>query len=177
RNYENYYRAQGLFGMPAKGQIKYSSELELNLGAVTSSVAGPKRPQDRIELPKLKEEFLSAFSRPVTEYGFGKAPEELSRTFQIAQAEKVYSGGGSQEPVSPQAAASRNTNPATELEMTNNRPTPNPVVAAAPDGNGHLRHGSVLIAAITSCTNTSNPSVMLAAGLLAKKAVERGLQV
>src|SRR4029434_9457330 len=65
RIYENYYRAQGLFGIPQKGAIAYSQELELDLAAVVPSVAGPKRPQDRIELPRLKEEFLEAFSRPL----------------------------------------------------------------------------------------------------------------
>jgi aconitate hydratase len=127
RIYENYYRAQGLFGIPQKGQVQYSTELELDLGTVKPSVAGPKRPQDRIELPNLKKEFVSAFSRPVTESGFAKPAEELAKTFPVGT-------------------------------------------------NGQLRHGSVLIASITSCTNTSNPSVMLAAGILAKKAVERGLQ-
>ena len=123
RIYENYYRAQGLFGIPKKGDIAYSSEVELDLGTVVPSVAGPKRPQDRIELQNLKREFVSALGKPVTENGFGKAGDE-----------------------------------------------------AGARGNGQIRHGSVLIAAITSCTNTSNPSVMLAAGLLAKKAVELGLK-
>jgi aconitate hydratase len=129
RVYERYYRAQGLFGVPKRGAIEYSQELELDLGAVTPSVAGPKRPQDRIELRALKEEFRKALSRPVTENGFGKSEAQ---------------------------GAER---------------------AAVADVGGSLGHGSVLIAAITSCTNTSNPSVMLAAGLLAKKAVERGLAV
>src|SRR5881397_3853992 len=77
RLYENYYRAQGLFGIPKKGDIEYSSVVELDLASVVPSVAGPKRPQDRIELPKLKQEFLAAFTRPVTENGFGKKPEDL----------------------------------------------------------------------------------------------------
>jgi aconitate hydratase len=128
--YEAYYKAQGLWGIPQRGDIDYSTELSLDLATVVPSVAGPKRPQDRIELPKLKQEFVGAFSKPVTENGFGKKAEEFSlRT---------------------------------------------PVAGTA---NGTLGHGSVLIAAITSCTNTSNPSVMLAAGLLAKKAVEKGLSV
>ena len=133
RAYENYYRAQGLFGIPKKGDIAYSQQLELDLGTVMPSVAGPKRPQDRIELPRLKESFVSTFSKPVTENGFGMKPEE----FNAARAEVSMNGHG--------------------LAI--------------------IGHGSVLIAAITSCTNTSNPSVMLAAGLLAKKAVERGLTV
>jgi len=177
RIYENYYRAQGLFGMPKKGQLSYSTDLELDLGTVVPSVAGPKRPQDRIELPKLKNEFLTAFSKPVTENGFGKSADELNRTFAVAARNGFKPGGGSQEPVSPSKARAQNTNPTTELEMANNRPTPDVAVAEGPSAEGEIRHGSVLIAAITSCTNTSNPSVMLAAGLLAKKAVERGLQV
>ena len=139
KTYENYYKAQGLWGIPKKGDIAYSQELELDLGSVLPSVAGPKRPQDRIELPKLKNEFISAFSKPVTESGFGMKAEELSRTVHVSAVGEVQSG------------------------------------AHRLDGN--IRNGSVLIAAITSCTNTSNPSVMLAAGLLAKKAVEKGLTV
>jgi aconitate hydratase len=133
KTYENYYKAQGLWGIPKKGEITYSQEIELDLGTVLPSVAGPKRPQDRIELPKLKSEFISAFSKPVTENGFGMKAEDLGKI----RADVTANGGGKVS----------------------------------------IGHGSVLIAAITSCTNTSNPSVMLAAGLLAKKAVERGLTV
>jgi aconitate hydratase len=134
RLYENYFRAQGLFGMPQKGDIAYSTDLELDLAEVRPSVAGPKRPQDKIELAALKEEFYRAFSRPVAENGFGKEAAELSRAFPVADG---HSGSG---------------------------------------GESRVRHGDVLIAAITSCTNTSNASVMLAAGLLARKAVEKGLR-
>src|SRR6185369_602936 len=143
------------------------------------SVAGPKRPQDRIELPNLKHEFEAAFVKPLAENGFGKEIGELSRTFQVAAGNggRTGGGGGSQESVSPHNARARNTNPTTELEMANNRPTPDTVQSPGASLKGEVRHGSVLIAAITSCTNTSNPSVMLAAGLLAKKAVERGLRV
>jgi len=126
--YEAYYKAQGLWGIPQKGEIEYSTDLALDLSSVGPSVAGPKRPQDRIELSKMKQEFISAFSKPVTENGFGKKAEEFST-------------------VTAEVAGTK------------------------------LGHGSVLIAAITSCTNTSNPSVMLAAGLLAKKAVAKGLKV
>jgi len=176
--YENYYRAQGLFGIPGKGEIAYSQELELDLGTILPCVAGPKRPQDWIELPKLKNEFITAFSRPVTENGFGKTADELGRMFQIDCANGTALSGGSQEPVSTQAAKAHNTNPLTELEMANNRPTPDAVKSStAGICHGEIRNGSVLIAAITSCTNTSNPSVMLAAGLVAKKAVEKGLSV
>jgi aconitate hydratase len=131
--YEAYYRAQGLWGIPKKGAIDYSQDIEMDLGSVVPSVAGPKRPQDRIELPRLKQEFVGSFSKPVTENGFGKKQED-------------YATSGAE-------------------------------VAVNGHGSSRIGHGSVLIAAITSCTNTSNPSVMLAAGLLAKKAVERGLRV
>ncbi len=177
RTYENYYKAQGLWGIPKKGDIAYSQELELDLGTVVPSVAGPKRPQDRIELPNLKESFIATFSRPVTESGFGMKPEELEKTFLVSGNGQFIDGGGSQEPVSDQKARTQNTNPQTETEMANNHPTPDHVTGRGRAVKSEIRNGSVLIAAITSCTNTSNPSVMLAAGLLAKKAVERGLTV
>jgi len=168
KTYENYYQAQGLWGIPKKGEIQYSQELELDLGTVLPSVAGPKRPQDRIELPKLKHEFTTAFSKPVTENGFGMKAEEISRTVHVSAGGEIHPGGGSQkEGVARQS----------EREMVTEHPTPDPVHARARRLEGDVRNGSVLIAAITSCTNTSNPSVMLAAGLLARKAVEKGLTV
>ncbi|MGD1089072.1 MAG: aconitate hydratase [Verrucomicrobiota bacterium] len=166
--YENYYRAQNLFGIPKRGEIQYSQELELDLASVVPSVAGPKRPQDKIELPNMKRDFVSAFSKPVTESGFGMKTEELSRTVHVSAAGEIHPGGGSQK----NGNARRS-----EREMANEHPTADPIHANAPRLDGDVRNGSVLIAAITSCTNTSNPSVMLAAGLLAKKAVERGLTV
>src|ERR1017187_7393665 len=99
RIYENYYRAQGLFGMPKQGEIQYSVELALDLATVVPSVAGPKRPQDRIELPNLKREFQAAFTRPVNESGFGRTLEELGKSFLVSAYAGVHSGGGSQEPV------------------------------------------------------------------------------
>jgi len=171
RAYENYYKAQGLFGIPKKGEIAYSQELELDLGSVQPSVAGPKRPQDRIELPDLKHEFLSTFSKPVAENGFGMKIEELSRTVHVSAGGELNPGGGSQKN-GENGEAKRS-----EREMVNEHPTADPIHAHASQLDGDVRNGSVLIAAITSCTNTSNPSVMLAAGLLAKKAVERGLTV
>ncbi len=175
--YENYYKAQGLWGIPQQGQIDYSQIVELDLATVKPSVAGPKRPQDRIELPNLRREFFSAFQRPVAENGFGKTRAEFAKTVTLTGNGPVHPSGGSQEPVSQQAALAAGTNPVTEREMVQNRPSPEPTPVAVPPLKGKVRHGSVLIAAITSCTNTSNPSVMLAAGLLAKKAVERGLKV
>ena len=114
----NYFKAQDMWGIPKKGQIDYTLDLEVNLADVTPSVAGPKRPQDRIELKNLKTKFNELLQKPVPD-GYGKQPGKF----------------------------------------------------------GELSHGSVVIAAITSCTNTSNPSVMLAAGLLAQKAVAKGLKV
>jgi aconitate hydratase len=130
--YENYYKAQGLWGIPQAGQIEYSQVVELDLATVKPSVAGPKRPQDRIELPNLRREFFNAVQRPVTENGFGKTRQVFGKSVKVETAAKKKAAVGT---------------------------------------------GSVVIAAITSCTNTSNPSVMLAAGLLAKKAVEKGLKV
>ncbi|MEK7675487.1 MAG: aconitate hydratase AcnA [Verrucomicrobiota bacterium] len=146
RLYENYYRAQGLFGIPRKGEIAYTQELDLDLGSVGPSVAGPKRPQDRIELPDLKREFITSFSKPVAENGFGKNMQDYSLRVVIHDSR-----------VKKEADA-RTDAPSREITL-------------------EIGHGSVLIAAITSCTNTSNPTVMLAAGLLARKAVERGLTV
>ncbi len=168
RTYENYYRAQGLWGIPRKGEIDYSQVLEMDLATIAPSVAGPKRPQDRIELPRLKHEFTTAFSRPVTENGFGMKPEELALKVHVSAGGRLQPGGGSMET----AHYSKN-----EREMANDHPTADPIQGTAPHVNGQIGNGSVLIAAITSCTNTSNPSVMLAAGLLAKKAVQRGLKV
>jgi aconitate hydratase len=175
RAYENYYRAQGLFGMPKKGDIAYSQEFELNLGTVVPSVAGPKRPQDRIELPKLKEVFVKAMTRSVMENGFGKHPEDLYVTARVNTAREAHppvdhSYGHRKLGVEPSESEMRDQHPAPD--------TAEQIPSATFRGvQSDLRHGSVLIAAITSCTNTSNPGVMLAAGLLAKKAVERGLAV
>ncbi|HEY1716796.1 MAG TPA: aconitate hydratase [Verrucomicrobiae bacterium] len=168
KTYENYYKAQGLWGIPKKGDIQYSQELELDLNSVVPSVAGPKRPQDKIELPNMKRDFISAFSKPITESGFGMKVEELSRTVHVSAGGEIHSGGGDQENGNVHRS---------EREMLNEHPTPDSIHGNAPQLDGDVRNGSVLIAAITSCTNTSNPSVMLAAGLLAKKAVERGLTV
>jgi aconitate hydratase len=120
-----YYKAQGLFGIPAAGACDYSQTLELDLSTVVPSVAGPKRPQDRIELTKLKEKFADLFSKKDAT-GYSKPSDQLGLRFT--------------------------------------------------EGGVEVGHGDVLIAAITSCTNTSNPSVMLAAGLVAKKANARGLK-
>src|ERR1043165_5447669 len=175
RMYESYYRAQGLFGIPRQGEIAYSQELELDLGSVVPSVAGPKRPQDRIELPRLKNEFLASLTKPVTENGFGKRAEDLRVMARVNTAREVHpfidhSYGHRRLGLEPSESEMRDQHPTPD--------TPEEVPASAfPRAESEIHHGSVLIAAITSCTNTSNPSVMLAAGLLARKAVERGLRV
>ncbi|EEF58845.1 aconitate hydratase [Pedosphaera parvula] len=180
--FRNYFKAQGMFGIPKKGQCEYSTVVELNLSEVKPSVAGPKRPQDRINLPELKDKFVDLFQKPVADNGYNKAVADLGKRFATrfggrTTAAEMISGGGDQVPA---AKKSQNTSALTELEMMNNRPTPDVMPANAMGkeaGFADLGHGDVLIASITSCTNTSNPSVMLAAGILAKKAVEKGLQV
>ncbi|MFM2088938.1 MAG: aconitate hydratase, partial [Pseudomonadota bacterium] len=126
--FEGYFKAQNLFGVPKAGDIDYTRVVALDLASVAPSLAGPKRPQDRIEIGNVKANFAELFAKPTSENGFNKNPADLNAVY----------------------------------ETTN---------------NVKVSNGDVLIAAITSCTNTSNPSVMLAAGLLAKKAVEAGLKV
>jgi aconitate hydratase len=128
---EAYCKAQGLFRTDDMAEPTFTDTLELDLGTVEASLAGPKRPQDRVALQDVKSSFSKGLLAPVKERGFGLAETDVTRTAQ----------------------------------------------AALPTGAATLGHGAVVIAAITSCTNTSNPSVMLGAGLLAKKAVEKGLSV
>ena len=126
--FESYFKAQQLFGIPKQGDIDYTKEVSLDLSTVAPSLAGPKRPQDRIEIGHVKATFRDLFSKPVSENGFNKNADDLDAVYETSDGVKV-------------------------------------------------KNGDILIAAITSCTNTSNPSVLLAAGLLAKKAVEAGLKV
>ena len=161
--FEAYFKAQQLFGMPRKGEIDYSVDLELDLGSVQPGVAGPKRPQDRINLPDLHDTFLSLLEKPVAEGGYNKPRDERAPAVEVS-----IGGARFRIPADEQKQVE---------EMESDRPTPDNVTGRAGNGSAALDHGSVVIAAITSCTNTSNPSVMLAAGLLAKKAVERGLSV
>ena len=185
----SYFTAQGMFGIPGKGECEYSTLLELDLSSVQPSVSGPKRPQDRISLTELKSKFAELLQKPMGENGYNKSGDEIAKRFPAvigASQDGTRSGGGVQEtetvPIPLDGATSeKNTSVVSETEMINNRPTPDRVEGG--EGIGargtqvDLSHGAVLIAAITSCTNTSNPSVMLAAGLLAKKAVEKGLSV
>lgn len=133
----DYYKAQGLFGIPqSTDEVKYSQVLTLDLSTVRPSVAGPKRPQDRISLDDLSKQFTKLFSVPKVDGGFGKNASEIKAILPISGTEDTPKLKGQ-----------------------------------------NIAHGDVLIAAITSCTNTSNPSVMIAAGLVARNAVARGMKV
>ncbi|MGE5467908.1 MAG: aconitate hydratase [Ignavibacteria bacterium] len=165
-----YWIAQGLFGMPTPGAIDYSEVIEFDLDEVRPSVSGPRRPQDRIELPELGRRFAELFSAPVAANGYGRPPEELGQRFAVAPAAPGASVPAKTDP-EPPAPAPRN-----EAEMADHDRSG--MALAVPERHtGDVGHGDVLIAAITSCTNTSNPGVMVAAGLLAQKAVARGLSV
>jgi len=149
---EAYCRTQGLFRDPSTPDPEFTDTLELDLGSVVPSLAGPKRPQDRVPMSELKEAFEQALVAPVKDRGFELKPEAL-------KAEATFgTTAPSSQAVSPRRA-----------------PGPNGVQANG--GSLKMKHGAVVIAAITSCTNTSNPSVMVGAGLLARKAVEKGLTV
>jgi aconitate hydratase len=179
--FEHYYRAQELFGIPRKGDIDYSVDLELDIGSVQPGVAGPKRPQDRINLSELKRTFRSILTKPVADGGYGKSEADLSEHFSVRLNGAQCPTHAEMPSSDDRGAANGGPEPRNKLEMVSNRPTPDSIgdLPAYPFnvGNSELANGSVLIAAITSCTNTSNPSVMLAAGLVAKRAVERGLRV
>lgn len=176
----DYLVAQGLFGIPKKGDIDFSKELDLDLTSVSPCVSGPKRPQDRIDLPQIRSKFLELLNAPSDKGGYGKENEKhhphvcihATGNFPILP----HESGGITEIGSRKGKASWS-----EVEMVANRPftkvvtTPGYAETVACDVI--LTHGTIVIAAITSCTNTSNPNVMLAAGLLAKKAVEKGLSV
>lgn len=142
-----YYEAQGLFGIPAVGQCDYTKSLDLDISTIVPSVAGPRKPQERIDVPKLKNTFEQLLEQPIADGGYGVSPEQFDRRCHVKYDEQT----------------SEWKNEGGALVATERLPD--------------IGHGSVLIAAITSCTNTSNPSVMLAAGLLAKKAVDKGLTV
>ncbi len=153
--------------------------VELDLGSVASSVSGPKRPQDRIDLGALGATFRDLFSRKDAT-GYGKPAEELSRRWRYlpANGAAAPASGGLQDPDTVPDGRRKNTSTLTEYEMIDNRPSADARRGSrlrAADAELELGHGDVVIAAITSCTNTSNPSVMLAAGLLARKARARGL--
>lgn len=174
--FEAYFKAQGLFGVPGTGEIDYSETVHLDLGQVTPSLSGPKRPQDRIEIGNVAENFRTLFSRPIAENGFNKAPALLHTRHLLKLGHEEMSRKTPDNPPTPLAAERF------EMEMEANK-SPLPAAhAQVQPPEQHVQditigNGDVLIAAITSCTNTSNPGVLLAAGLLAKKAVEKGMRV
>jgi len=203
--FQTYFQAQEMYGIPRKGDIDYTRELALDLNSVSPSLAGPKRPQDRIDLAAIKSKFTELFNKPVIESGYGKQNDNINQRYITRNTRthdsdvcthigfdhvdenrlslhnprnvpKAYSNQSIQEATSTERRmVSRNI-----TEMISNHPTPNLVSSPADELNSSsvdLGHGDILIAAITSCTNTSNPSVLIAAGLLAKKAVEKGLSV
>ncbi|MBI2295947.1 MAG: aconitate hydratase AcnA, partial [Betaproteobacteria bacterium] len=192
-----YYEAQGMYGMPKKGQIDYTDVVELDLSTVKPAVSGPRRPHDRIDLPSIKARFAELMGKPVAEGGYGKSADDIPHMcpkepaydapgggygkstetggkrfpVNLAGTDEPLTGGGSQEDYYWMAR--------TEVEMVDDHPRPGvaqPGVQRATKGSMDVGHGDVLISAITSCTNTSNPGVLLGAGLLAKKAVEKGLK-
>jgi aconitate hydratase len=182
--FENYFRAQKMFGMPRKGEIDYSVDIGLDLADVQPSVAGPKRPQDRIDLPELGKKFRELLETPVHGGGYGKKQIDLREKHPVELNGSAPRDSAMFSTDTKHKQGIKPGEPRNVLEMVANRPTPDPgkeIEAESnqvfPHGRTHIGHGSVLIAAITSCTNTSNPSVMIAAGLLAKKAVEHGLRV
>ncbi|SDN32188.1 aconitate hydratase [Polaromonas sp. JS666] len=183
--FEAYFKAQGMFGVAKTGEIDYSHVVKLDLGDVTPSLAGPKRPQDRIELGNVAGQFKSLFSKPIAENGFNQPPAMLNTRHLVRRTDEGRQDTLPAAPPTPAGAARA------VVEMEGNRPTlaharasnttdapatAQTEVVHSPPGVT-VGNGDVLIAAITSCTNTSNPSVLLAAGLLAKKAVEAGLKV
>ncbi len=177
--FEAYFKAQGLFGVARAGEIDYSQLVRLDLGDVTPSLAGPKRPQDRIELGNVATQFASLFSKPNAENGFNQPAAMLATRHLLRHTDQDRVDTLPGVPPTPPGA------PRMVVEMEGSKPTMASAISAhasapapAPKLSGiSIGNGDVLIAAITSCTNTSNPSVLLAAGLLAKKAVEAGLKV
>ena len=177
--FEAYFRAQGLFGVAQSGDIDFSQVVRLDLGDVTPSLAGPKRPQDRIELGDVASQFAALFSMPIADNGFNQPAAMLATRHLLRHTDSPHAA--TLPGVPPVAAGA----PRMVAEMEGNRPTlasmakDNPELStpSAKKTGVSIGNGDVLIAAITSCTNTSNPSVLLAAGLLAKKAVEAGLVV
>jgi len=149
--FRSYFVAQGLYGIPDKDAVDYSERIEFDLSGIQPSLAGPRRPQDRVLLSGMKEHFNALFSKSIEEGGFNQPAENLNKCYATDLSDL---GRITNTPVGDDA--SRNV---VAIEKVD------------------IHHGDVLVAAITSCTNTSNPGVMLAAGLLAKKAVEAGLRV
>jgi len=171
---ERYTKEQGLFRTDNAPEAQYDKTVELDLATVEPSMAGPRRPQDRVPLAEVQDAFYAAFE---TQIGNKAAREEAAVTAAVAETFPAS------DPLPPQASPREVATPekaelglpaTVQKEILSEKPAEAEI---SPSETVTLKHGSVVIAAITSCTNTSNPSVMLAAGVLAKKAVERGLHV
>lgn len=180
---KEYLSAQKLFGIPLKGQIDFTKTIELDLNTIKPCVAGPKRPQDRINLQDLKPKFKELLTASLPN-GYGK-PSNAKPPKICVHSEGSFSLSAPHEsggiPSIDNGSGGTAVPGWSEQEMVTNRPI-NKVIAEPGYSDETacdvvLSDGSVVIAAITSCTNTSNPNVMVAAGLLAKKAVEKGLRV
>src|SRR5512139_79934 len=169
--FASYFKAQELYGIPRAGEIDYTKALSLDLATIRPSLAGPKRPQDRIAMGDLKSTFTRLYSAPVAANGFGQPADKLALRYPTGSGKSAAGRISDSTMTLPPNGPPRDV-----VEMVDNRPTPDKVTPAAPQ-LPDIGNGDVLIAAITSCTNTSNPGVLLAAGLLAKKAVEKGLTV
>jgi aconitate hydratase len=154
---EAYCKAQGLFYSAAAPEPIFTDTLELDLGAVEPSLAGPRRPQDRVSLPRARQEFRSELAKECA---------NLDNKPSAAAVERFVAEGGSPSEA-PHGTVGHDEMGHLSLSLR----------VETDAGPIELKHGSLLIAAITSCTNTSNPSVLIGAGLLARKAVERGLTV
>jgi aconitate hydratase len=176
-----YLTAQKLFGIPRKGEVDYTKTLELDLYSIVPSVSGPKRPQDRIELISVKSKFRELLDAPVASGGYGKPADEGPKRI------GVHAGGYFSLDIPHDMGGTSQLEEGkvpliwSEAEMVTNRPMShavmNPGYLETKKCDIVLQNGTIVIAAITSCTNTSNPSVMIAAGLIAKKALARGLKV
>ncbi len=156
---EAYCKENRLWHDPQDGEPRYSQVVELDLATVEPSLAGPRRPQDRVPLGKAKASFIDALSTFGVEYVDGSYDKEVANSFPASDP--------------PTGDTAREEGPEAAVEE---RPSPTRVRVRLDGEEAELGHGAVVIAAITSCTNTSNPQVMVAAGLLARKAVERGLR-
>src|SRR5213080_2753512 len=156
--FENYFRAQKMFGMPLKGEIDYSADIDVDLADVQPSVAGPKRPQDRINLPELGKTFRALLEKPVRDGGYGKQNVDL-REKHLVQLNGSAPRNGTMVSTDKEDQGINPGDERNKIEMVANRPTPDTgkdIEAASSEmfthGQSHIGHGSVLIAAITSCT-------------------------